>query len=248
MQLTNEELAVKIHSGAGEYITELYNNCCRLLYKYALIYYNNSPDKCAACGVEIDDLVNEGYFALLDAVVAYAGSDREYKFTTYLRYPLLNRFNTLLGFRTRKGRSEPLNRSCSLDAPAPGTDELSLKDIIPDNGAAETFEEAENGDYYETLICELNKLPSDMLNAIKRYYFNGESLSQIAKTEKVSFQAIEQRRQKALRRLRTNGRIKRCYSSDFAYRHTSLQSFDITWTSSTEWAVLRAEPEGFKSI
>ena len=75
MQMTNEELAIRIENGETELMTDLYNNCRRLLGMVALRYYNRYPSRCAECGIELADVINESYFALPAAVKAYCASE-----------------------------------------------------------------------------------------------------------------------------------------------------------------------------
>ncbi len=233
---TNEQLAEKIHNGEAEHISELYNNCYKLIYKYAAACYNKYRDRCSQCGVELADLISVSYFALLEAVKEYAKSDKIYKFTTFLRFPLLSAYSELLGFGNR--RTEPLNNCVSYDLPVPGTDNLYLRDTLEDKGIADTFTESENADYFKILLDEVEKLPSEFKSTIKRYYFKQENLSTIAETENITYSAVQNRKQKALRSLRRNKLIRKVYGSDYIHRYISVSKFNTTWTSSTELAVL----------
>ena len=233
---TNEQLAEKIHNGEAEHITELYNNCYKLIYKYATACYNKYRERCSQCGAELADLISVSYFALLEAVKEYAKSDKTYKFTTFLRFPLLSAYSKLLNFGSR--RAEPLDNYVSYDVPLPGTDDLYLRDTLEDKGIADTFTESENADYFKILLDEVEKLPPEFKSTIKRYYFKCESLPTIAKTENITCSAVQQRKQKALRSLRRNKLIRKVYGADYIHHYVSVSKFNATWTSSTELAVL----------
>lgn len=245
MQMTNEELAIRIENGEPELMTDLYNNCRRLLGMVALRYYNQYPSRCAECGIEITDLINESYFALPAAVKAYCASDREYKFTAFLRYPLAKIFNQLLGFRTKQGQAEPLNHCRRLDEPVPGADDLTYGDMVEDISAAEIYEEVEKRADFATLYEEMEKLSDKEQDVLKRHYFENETFSNIARSDGVSNNAIQQHKVKALQKLRKSKRMIDCYRADYgvlAYRHVGHSEFSRTWTSSTEWAALKAMP------
>ena len=76
-------------------------------------------DICRSAGVQLENLQQEGYFAMLEAIKVYS-EDTGYKFITYVSYPLRNTLNTLIGARTNKDRT--LNHAVSFDTPLTGDD------------------------------------------------------------------------------------------------------------------------------
>ena len=73
------------------------------------------------------------FFAMLDAVHAYDPASG-YKLTAFLKYPLQNRFNVLLGLRTVKAKKDPLNGCVSLDEPIGGeSGDITRADVLPDD-------------------------------------------------------------------------------------------------------------------
>lgn len=104
--MSNEELAVKIQAGELNYLPELWAQTKKWIaasYKRMLRNSTASQDRFIRAGVTLDDLQQEGYFALLEAVDAYK-PDAGYQFITYLRYPIMNRYFSAIGLKTAKGK------------------------------------------------------------------------------------------------------------------------------------------------
>ena len=241
--MTNEELAARIKSGDKTAIAPLWEGLRRLVYLYANRYYSAMYEQCAACGVTIEDLTQEGYFALLDAVNAWT-VDSGYKVATFLRLHVKNRFNALCGIR---GKRDPLDRSASLDAPlGDDGDGYTLSDTITDPTAAGAFSDAETRVYTaklrEDLNAALDTIAPDRAEAVRGEYFKGITLQQAADAAGTSIEAARQRRVNGLRDLRRGAALTRlkAYRAEVissAYRGT-LSKFRHTFTSSTERAAL----------
>ena len=89
----------------------------------------------------------EGFLALLDAVQAFR-PEQEYKFTSYLNFPLKNRCNALLG---KRGAPWLLNGCGSLDETIGEDEDTSIMDMIADPSAGEEFESVEDQEYNRQL-------------------------------------------------------------------------------------------------
>ena len=114
--MTNEELATEIKQGSIDLLPELWEQIKLFIYKYCNRYFTLYGGSCTKAGADVDDLIQEGYFALLDAVQAYK-PESGYKFITFMSYPLKNHLNTIIGIRTASGKNSALNNSMSLDKP-----------------------------------------------------------------------------------------------------------------------------------
>ena len=79
--MTNEELAIKIQSGHTEYVPELWEKIAAFVEWRAKKYLAEYPPHYQDLK---DDLVNEGYFAMLRAAKDY--DDNKGAFLTYLSY------------------------------------------------------------------------------------------------------------------------------------------------------------------
>lgn len=126
--MTNEELAELIQKTDSKTAkAELWENNKGIIYRLARSYYRpTSPHT-------LEDLVQQGYFALLQAVKSY-DKEKGYKFTSYLPFS----FQCAI-------RGPYMDTYISLDTPI-GRDgeenENTLADTIPDNSALEELENA----------------------------------------------------------------------------------------------------------
>ena len=248
--MTNEELAKRIQDGETALMPQLWEQVYKLVYHCANGYYNRQKKRCDASGVMIADLIQEGYFAVLDAVKAYDPASG-YKFTAYLNYPLKNRFNEIAGGRGSK--KEPLNYSISLDAPlGEDMDSLTLGDMVADENAETDFEAAEDNIINAQLKAALDDclatLPKDEQSVITRHYYDGQTLTSIAKQSGNTYNRTLSLREKALKNLRRPANKRRIRSvfefeiiESISFHAGGLKKFRNTWTSSVEAAVLRME-------
>lgn len=201
-------------------------------------------DRCKSCGVELDDLINECYFAMLEAIPAYCESGAGYKFTTFLKYPLLTQFNTLTGYRTKRKYNESLNRCTSLEAPLPGdTDDATLSDTIKDDNA-----EFEDNVLMQVAYSRVFGAVKKALNDNPKYYdvlymkyIQGISQTKITVKLGYSDSYVRTLLTKALRILR---HPKNKYIVSFreeiisrSYHMSGLSRFHNTNESSVEWVV-----------
>lgn len=110
--ITNEELVIRIKAGERHLIEKLWEQTQAFIAQQASrrLYMLNG-----AGGLELSDLVQCGYFALLNAVNAFE-PERGYKFLTYLNYSLKTEFAEALGYRSRRPNG-PIRFAISLDAP-----------------------------------------------------------------------------------------------------------------------------------
>lgn len=243
--MSNEEMAVLISGGKNDLLSNLYVQNKALIYQYAYRFYNRHLERCRKCGIEIDDLCNEAFFALCEAVEAYC-KDKEYKFTSYLRYPLQNRFNVLIGYRTKTGLKEPLNNCMSLDKPIYNSDgeELELKDIISDETASFEDDVLERFAYSGIFSAVKETLQDDFAyDCIDMNYRQGISQKTIAEKYGLTGNYISFIIRNALGQLKKKPNtafMRACHDViDVSYRMHGVSRFNYTWTSSTEWAVLK---------
>ena len=149
--MTNEEAAAAIKRGRLDLLPLLWEQVQRLTALMAYQYHVRNTDLCAASGVTVDDLQQEAYFALLEAV-RYFDPDSGYTFTTCLNHPLQNAFNALCGMRTSKSRKEPLNTAKSLYEPIGGAEEdILLLEALPDAASSEDYLQVEAVIYQQQL-------------------------------------------------------------------------------------------------
>lgn len=158
--MTNEELAAKIQDGGGdeEDLLLLWAQVRRFAAAQARRWAGISP------GVEVEDLLQVGFLALLDAVGTWnrnAGS-----FIVWYSILLKGAFTEAAGLRTMRQRNDPLRGAVSLDAPV-GHDEadpLTLLDVLEDptaeramQGLAERDFAAERSRVLHRLLDQLDE-------------------------------------------------------------------------------------------
>lgn len=203
--MSNEELAIQIQDGNTDLLPALYEQVGRLINQLANRYYNHHTAACNSAGVTVEDLYQEGYIALLDAVRAY-DRDGEYRFTSYLDYPLKNHFNALAGIRTKK--RHPLNESVSLELPIAGEDaDITLGDSIADTEAPKAYEQVEEDVYTAQLHTALeeclNALEKPLKSIVTGRYYDDLSLQELADRYSVTRERVRQYEAKGLRKLRS---------------------------------------------
>lgn len=93
--MSNEELAMLIQQGHTEYISQLWDNLYRLIYKLCYAMYRKNSDRFSHYGITADDIIQQSYFGFLAAVKAYS-PDKGFKLTSYLHYHLVNCVRPLL--------------------------------------------------------------------------------------------------------------------------------------------------------
>jgi len=168
VETSNEQLAAAAHDGNRRALFDLWEAVKPFCMAAALhTYHRHDPDKLAARGVTIEDLQQETYFAFTEAVKGF-DSSTGYKFLTYMTFPLRNVFARALGYKTAK--TDPLDSSMSLDAPAGGEaeDPTPLSDAIPDPDAEQRIEDAENRHFYAQLHAALEVAMQETCDDVQR--------------------------------------------------------------------------------
>ena len=135
--MTNEQLAWNVQNGNRAALTELWGAVRPLLFSLAWKFYSRQgKERCSSHGVTLEDLQQEAFFALYDAVRAF-DEGKGYQFTTYLSRATENRFRACMGIR---GKRDPLNAADRLERPLPGEEERQQGDTIPDEQAQAALE------------------------------------------------------------------------------------------------------------
>lgn len=244
--MTNEELAILIKDGRIDLIPTLWEQVERFTNAKAKDYFNLHPLTCASAGVTLEDLQQEAYFALLDAV-RYYDPEAGHTFLTYMRYPLQNAFNALCGRRTQKSKQAPLNHSKSLYTPI-GEEDITLADTLEDEGAAADLRQAEaaiyNSQLHNALEECLSTLPPIQEAAVRCRYYEGLTIAETGEKIGLSRTQSRNREYEGLRALRTgrNRKWLEPFREDIISRHAYHSSFSLwrnTGTSSTEYTAMK---------
>lgn len=219
--MTNEKLAIEYQQGDNAALSALWERTEKLIYKLCHHFYNRNVDRCTSHGVVLEDLFQESFFALADAARAYK-KDKQYKFTSYLNYPLKNRFNALIGVR----KKEPLNNCTSLNTPITEDSETEIGETIPDPVAEKAFNKLETLSCHISMCNDINtaidSLEPQEQRVIRGRYYENKTLKELAELECTNAEKIRQLEFKGLKGLR-NPKVSRklnTYISDlssFAY-------------------------------
>lgn len=209
---TNEELAVQAQAGDKGAISQLWNQTRGIIFMILARYYNRNPERFARCGVTMDDLEQEGFFAVLEAVEAFNPA-KGWKFTSWLNYPLQNHVNAILGTRSGQIKHIPLNECSSLDEPiSQESDDMTLGDSVEDQTALEAFQGVEdrayNSQLHDTLEVCLSFLEKPLERAVRGQYYENKSLKELGRELGVSYQYARDLKNKGLRKLR-GGKARR---------------------------------------
>ena len=241
---SNEELALLAKVCDRQATKSLWEAVQRLVFKLMSRYF----PLCQKCGIEADDLIQAGYFAMLRAVKDY-DPERGYLFNSYLNRHVSNVAKETLGLRGHKSRPKNVQ---SLDEPLPGTEEsITLADTVPDPQAAAQLERVERDIYtrqlHDALGECLDTLPEEQRKIIRARYYDGYTLKEAAERDGRSVERIRQLENKGLRGLR-KPQIRRrlaAFREDIistrAYQGTGWAAFNASLLSSVEKTVERLE-------
>ncbi|MDL2287292.1 sigma-70 family RNA polymerase sigma factor [Eubacteriales bacterium OttesenSCG-928-G02] len=250
MSMTNEEIVLKIQEGDKSLHTLLWDKVYKLLYMRANGFYRANSELCARAGVDDNDLKQECYTALLEAVDDYK-PEKEYLFNTYLKLHCLNVFRAACGIRTVK--KLPLNAYKSLDENiGTGENEYTLADTISDPDSEIPFNQTLDDDEYQIMKIDVQRaidtLPKIQQDVLRGVYFQNKTYLQLGKELNKSGSYIGQMHNKALRTLRSckrdEYRLLRKYVdmnniiSRYAYKG-GFTRWKNTRTSSTEYAAMK---------
>ena len=238
--MKNEDLAEQIQQGRTEFISQLWTQTEKLFYWLSSRWWDSYKNECRAAGLELDDLNQIAFFALLDAVNAF-DKTKGFKFATYCNHALKNCFKKAMGLRSSK--IEPLNTTVSVDAALSADNEnLTLLDLVEDTSATEAFDCIQDTVYCEQLRRTLDTAINKKCNAqqaaiIQMHYFGNKTFREISAGTSVSPDRVRVIHNEGLRQLRKSRELNAFveeYTHAKAYQHTGLSSFRNTGGSSVE--------------
>lgn len=242
--MSNEELAVLIQQGKTEYCGELW----RQVYKFICYKVKRTTalysDRMLEIGVTDEDIIQDCYFAMLEAVKLY-NSDYEVKFTVYLSYHLKNVINTALGFRTAAGRNNIQAQSISINDSAGEDNSLLLLNALPDERAEQAYSDIDDKLFNEQLHKDLQNAIDCNLNewqkhCIKKRYYDLLSYEQIGQQANISIWQVREYIKTGLKKLRYCQQLKKYRNeiiSNNSYKGTGYTAFKSRQASSVEAAV-----------
>lgn len=262
--MSNEQLVAVIQTGATECMSELWEQMMGLVKWKAKRIMTALELRGTSCGCEFDDLVQCGYLAMVAAVETYTSESGS--FSTWFMYYLQKEFAEITGYRTQRGRNDPLNNAYSLDKPLNDeTDSTVFGDLIPDQRAAATMEAVEEREYQRQLKHAidraLSELPADVADVLRLRNYDRLTLDEIGERWKLSRERIRQLENKGIRKLREPkiACILRPFMDFNFYSSTGLTAYQQTGMSvqeryiameeqrrEREWQRMKAEEERTK--
>ena len=240
-----DELALSIQAGDHSLMEELWDKVVNLIKWKANQVMASLELSSNSRRVEFDDLVQAGYFALVEALKTYLPESGT--FAAWLVYYLQTAFAETAGYRTRQGRME--NSADSLDRPLTNDDNSRpLGDFVSDQKAMATMEGVEESIYYEELRAAigtaLHEIPDQAAEVLRLRYYQGLTLADIGAIRRTTPEHIRQMEKKAIRLLRKPSiacNLRPFYDFDF-YCGTGLDAYRNTGMSIQErYLVLEEE-------
>ena len=241
---TTENLVVRIQNGEYNLMPALWENVhdfitWRARQQIAIIGNRG--------GVEVNDLVNSGYFALIDAVRTYQPGKSV--FLSWLSIHLKNSFSEATGFRTQAQKNDALRFAISLSTPLDDESGDVLGDILESPESTSGFDRVDEkihvGQLRTALQEEIDRLTRNQAQVIRSRYFVGESYSDIGRRLNVSTSRAQQLEDEAMRELRKPESLRRLESFVEArtpyYLQSGPEAFQRTHTSAVEEIVFLRE-------
>lgn len=244
--MSNEELAILAKAGDQQATAQLWKQNQGVLSMMEWRLFSSYRGRADAAGVTWDDVQQIGYFVILAAARGF-DPDAGMKFASYLTYQVRNEFYRLVGLCTERSRNEPLCRASSLDEPLDkeDADGSTRAETVPDQTAAAQFENAEEriwtAQLHDALEKCLDDIPLEGADVIRKHFFEGLTLAEIAAAKTRSTECIRQIEAKGLRQLRHPSILHRLrqYRGEIvtrAYRFTSFGAWKNGGSSPERWA------------
>lgn len=237
--MTNEQLATFIQKDgeSSDLLPVLWERVKKLCFMLSDRFFYKYESSFTACGCELTDCRQECYFSFLEAVRSFKPA-KEYLFTSYLDTWIKNKMRELLGINNHMHiNRKPLDNAASLDAALPGDDgkEMSLHDVIADDTSQEPFEslldeiaDERTREAIREALCKLNEQERSVIVA---YFFESKTLSDIGNTQGVSAERIRTIKASAIKRLKSNAKLKLIYCENEAEKrlHTNNRRSVYDW-------------------
>lgn len=241
-QDTNAALAALAAAGNSFALGQLWEVNKGFVRRQLWQWYEKNKPMADRAGLSFEDLVQEGYFAIDYTAKHY--SVEQGSFTTYLYYALLHQITAATCGEHRRDiitadgkrvavSANPLNECSSLDVPLDTSDEGSSTkgETIADPAAAQAFQSVEDELYTQELHAALEEAISHLAirqnDVVRRHYFEGKTLAEIAREDGTATSAARTREQAALIALRRNPALARWHEDIITTRAWSGTGFGV---------------------
>ena len=206
MTMTNEELAQQIQQGERDLILPLWEQVRRYAHDRAYKWHRATGGR---GGVTLDDLEQEAFIALLEALEGW--DEKAGKFLTWYDLRLKSAFTAATAQRTQRDRFDPLESALSLDAPLlDGEDDpFILADVVADPRAEDDLNTVEERDRQAAIRRVLDSLQAEQRRVILLRYYHDMTREQTAQRLHLTRSRAATIEAKALRLLRhpVNSRV-----------------------------------------
>lgn len=230
-----DELVAAIQSGERERMGELWGRVEKFIAWKAQHIMTALGESAT---IEIDDLIQSGYFALVAAVRSYKAGG--VPFLKWLSYYLKRSFANTAGYGTTKAKNDPMRNALRLDFPVGEYGDSAYGDILPDPNYEAAFDKIEDEQWHAQLHAALdtalNAIPPQYSDVIKKRFYDGKALGEIAAEKGRSVERIRKLEALGLQQLRKSEyacNLYPFYEFDF-YCGTGLQTFRNTGFSVQE--------------
>ena len=233
--MDNEEIVIRIKQGEKELCAELWERVGRLIGRLIL---KSSNRRILPNDVDTEDLLQNGYFVMLAAVKAYDPT-KQFKFNSYLKFHVQHAVNCTINHGKRSGNGI---KECSYNKTVSGDDgeETELLELMEDDSTLYEYEHLEITDIQRHVWQAVSELPERLRNVILRYYFGGESLGDIAKSEGVSVSEIQRRKNDGLTQLHCCRDLRSFYREYIREPSINEPLYTSYWRTSPErYAIMR---------
>lgn len=245
-ELSNEELAMRIAAGEKNLTLQLWKQIENFVKAQAIKYYV-CCDIDGTASFEVDDLIQEAYFALIQAIEYFPKTDGQCKFSTYFSRCLRGKFCEVRKGRYASQMNDAFRNSKSLDVfISDDSDETFLDMLESDENVEEVVTNSiYNQSLHAAVELALKHLSEQEEKVIRGIYYDGFSANELARIKKCTKQSILYIKNKALEKLyneRNENGLGNFLEEHTNYHQTvSLQYFKNTGISSVEKIVLKRE-------
>ena len=170
--MTNEEIVKLIQEGQSELVLTLWEQIKKYVGFMAAKWNREEY---------YDDMVQEGFIALMPAISGYSYDKGMTFLNYYSSYYLHEAFTTAIyGSRNQQQKNDPINNSVSLDMPVGDEeDSFTLMDIIIDPYAELPFHGIEEDDFWhdigEIIQAGIASMTNERQRDIMQYHYENDS-------------------------------------------------------------------------
>ncbi len=231
------ELINQAKAGDGE---ALYQANLGLIRRVALRYSGVCSLNRA---VDLSDLMQAGYFALMEAAKTFDANNKT-SWAGWAAFYLKREMRRALGLLSRNGQEHLFD--ISLDAPISAEDAQgdTMLDTLPDDTLVSAEDELIENELTQTVRRAVDRLPDREGEVIRRHELNGESLRQTGQALGITADTARGDLRRGCRKLAMDRdilRLKQAWWLDREtrfYAYKGAGAFRSDWTSTTEAAAL----------